>query len=491
MRKEKRGDFKKLRIALVVLVFLQIFTLIAFWTGITFYSLNRFNKNTYINGVNCSGLTIEEAKEEIETHKEKIIFRVLSADSNGEIFERTYRQTTDYFETKLKKPEELSTLLENQKSKMTLLDKVLIVPKLLKEILFSSSKVEEDFSIKFPVTVNVDKVGEYLKTIPELQATNMIKPENAYIVQTEDGLKIIPEKQGNLLDFEIALKYAVESIENGLTDIDFTSITTKLPEITSQDKDIVTNVNEINRYLSKSIKFEVSNGIEISLDAETMSSWIEEDERGFFKFNIEDNLPSFLDMLEEKIQNVDVYISIMVGDDEKNILVPSKFKPKLDREEEARAINEYILGEEQTYTVTPKYTLTGLSGTLQTYIALDITNQTVWVYEDGENILKADCVTGNVAGGHSTPTGIYFLTYKTKNATLKGYNNDGSRYASFVSFWMPFNGGIGFHDASWRHNQFGGNIYKTNGSHGCVNMRYDDAKILYDFINEKIPIIVF
>ena len=43
---------------------------------------------------------------------------------------------------------------------------------------------------------------------------------------------------------------------------------------------------------------------------------------------------------------------------------------------------------------------------------------------------------------------------------------------------MPFNGGIGFHDASWR-TEFGGTIYKTNGSHGCVNLPKEAAKQIF------------
>ncbi len=39
----------------------------------------------------------------------------------------------------------------------------------------------------------------------------------------------------------------------------------------------------------------------------------------------------------------------------------------------------------------------------------------------------------------------------------------GADYASPVSFWMPFNGGVGFHDATWR-SSFGGTIYQYNGS---------------------------
>ena len=47
-----------------------------------------------------------------------------------------------------------------------------------------------------------------------------------------------------------------------------------------------------------------------------------------------------------------------------------------------------------------------------------------------------------------------------------------------VGYWMPFNGGIGFHDASWR-SEFGGTIYKTNGSHGCVNLPKEAAKQIF------------
>ena len=48
---------------------------------------------------------------------------------------------------------------------------------------------------------------------------------------------------------------------------------------------------------------------------------------------------------------------------------------------------------------------------------------------------------------------------------------------------MPFNGGIGFHDASWR-SKFGGTIYQYSGSHGCINLPVDKAKLLYEKYKE-------
>ena len=61
-------------------------------------------------------------------------------------------------------------------------------------------------------------------------------------------------------------------------------------------------------------------------------------------------------------------------------------------------------------------------------------------------------------------------------------------YESHVDYWMPFNGGIGFHDASWR-NKFGGTIYQTSGSHGCVNLPPASVPAFYDMLYKGIPVI--
>ena len=94
-------------------------------------------------------------------------------------------------------------------------------------------------------------------------------------------------------------------------------------------------------------------------------------------------------------------------------------------------------------------------------------------------------VTGNSDGKHDTPQGVYKLKYKQRNAILRGPG-----YETPVSFWMPFNGDIGMHDATWR-GSFGGNIYTYDGSHGCVNCSYDLAQGIFDNIPAGAPIICY
>lgn len=116
------------------------------------------------------------------------------------------------------------------------------------------------------------------------------------------------------------------------------------------------------------------------------------------------------------------------------------------------------------------------------FVEVDISDQTVKLYKDNDVILTTLCVTGK----DSTPTRIgYFpITYKTYDTYLRGPG-----YNSHVNYWMPFDGGIGLHDAAWR-NEFGGDIHFNGGSHGCVNMPNDAAKTIYENVEAGSKVLV-
>jgi lipoprotein-anchoring transpeptidase ErfK/SrfK len=99
--------------------------------------------------------------------------------------------------------------------------------------------------------------------------------------------------------------------------------------------------------------------------------------------------------------------------------------------------------------------------------------------------MSSSFVSGNVSTGHTTPSGIYSITYKDRNKRMIGDDYDVT-----TDYWLPFNGNIGFHDASWR-SSFGGSIYKTNGSHGCVNMPHSAAAQLFSLISKGDPVICY
>ena len=125
-------------------------------------------------------------------------------------------------------------------------------------------------------------------------------------------------------------------------------------------------------------------------------------------------------------------------------------------------------------------------GCLETkpYVFISISEQTLYYCNNGSLVLSTPVVTGALfPNDHSTPKGTFYINNKARNMHLKGYEDDGEPYDSFVSYWMPFIGGeYGLHDANWRY-YFGGDIYKYNGSHGCVNMPVDAARRLYGLIS--------
>lgn len=122
---------------------------------------------------------------------------------------------------------------------------------------------------------------------------------------------------------------------------------------------------------------------------------------------------------------------------------------------------------------------------LQNYVEIDLSNQQLYLYTGGGQVLESPIVSGCVAQRHTTPGGAFSLAGKSRNVVLRGPD-----YANFVNYWMPFNNQIGMHDATWR-SRFGGTIYKTDGSHGCINLPRDVAAAVYGVIDGSYAVVCY
>lgn len=117
-----------------------------------------------------------------------------------------------------------------------------------------------------------------------------------------------------------------------------------------------------------------------------------------------------------------------------------------------------------------------------TYIDISIDTQTLTYYVNGTPVLITPCVTGKP--GRGTPRGVFAI-----NSCVPGKYLNGPTWHVWVNRWMRFCGNVGIHDASWRKS-FGGEIYKSNGSHGCVNIPHDQAVLLYSMVGVGTTVIV-
>lgn len=115
------------------------------------------------------------------------------------------------------------------------------------------------------------------------------------------------------------------------------------------------------------------------------------------------------------------------------------------------------------------------------YIRVSIEKQTIELFKDNKLVLTSPMVSGTENVSESDK-GIFKIYYKSRNVYLKG-----AGYLSYVNYWMPYNGGEGLHDATWR-DEFGEDIYKTSGSHGCINLPLEIAEKVYN--NVEIGTIV-
>lgn len=121
-----------------------------------------------------------------------------------------------------------------------------------------------------------------------------------------------------------------------------------------------------------------------------------------------------------------------------------------------------------------------------TYLEVDLTNQVMTYYKNGELIVTTDIVSGCNAVS-ATPRGLYFTGQMLRDTTLVG-----PTWSDFVEYWISFtpNNMLGLHDASWR-DEFGGDIFLENGSHGCINTPTEAMKTIYENMEENTPVLVY
>ncbi len=102
------------------------------------------------------------------------------------------------------------------------------------------------------------------------------------------------------------------------------------------------------------------------------------------------------------------------------------------------------------------------------WIDVDLTHQRAYAYQ-GKNLLRAFVVSTGV-WQHPTVTGQYRIYVKYQAADMSGPGY----YLPDVPYVMYFYRGYGLHGTYW-HNNFG-----TPMSHGCVNLRTEDARWMFN-----------
>lgn len=322
------------------------------------------------------------------------------------------------------------------------------------------------------------------------------EPQNAYIDKYDDKIKgyaIKAGNPGNILDKELVEKAVIKYVENGVDVnhtnriiIDLEAEDCYKKSLISVDNAKLTGLkNKADKMVSAEIIYDW-NGARVNVDGSVIKDWVEiTDDDVILK---EDKVADYVKRMADANDTFGKPMKFRTSLGKNITIQRGDYGWKTNVDKEIIALIDDIKNGVKI-TKEPEYRYKGYAkgqnDVGKSYVEVDLSNQHVYLYLKGKLVLETDCVSGNIAQGHKTPEGIYGITYKAPNATLRGPG-----YASFVYYWMPYCGGVGLHDATWR-NKFGGDIYKTGGSHGCVNLPKSAAKQIYESVETNFPVVSY
>ena len=473
----RRKSGKKNLLIFGIAAALVLVLLVGFYGYRTFYFTNHFFEGTVINGMDCGGMTAAQVEDQIRENAADytldIHFRNGDQQIVGSSIDYQY-QSNSSVQALLKEQNAFAWLTENSRNR----------------------KHEVSVQMQYDET----KLNEQVSHFQQMQEDQMEAPVDAK-VEFLDGKFVAAEAtQGTQLDVAKAKEAIAQAVAQGAQELEMESAGVYLePAVSSDDTNLEEQAAQLNELVSASVTYQLPDGQAKVLDGTTLKDWLSVDENGNYSKNEEIWNQKLNEYVAGLAEEVDTYGKEQTfpatGIDGGVKVTQSNYGWKIDQEQETAQLAQDI-ADHLTTTREPVYSsrefASDNNGFGNTYVEIDVSRQHVWFYKDGSRIVDSECVTGKMVKSRYTPAGIFTLVSKTSPKTLRGPKQaDGSyEWESDVTFWMPFNGGIGLHDATWR-SSFGGNIYKNSGSHGCVNLPYNVAKTIYNNIEVGTPIIVY
>ena len=468
--KEKKKKSKKW-IGIVVAI---IAVILLAYGGVAVYYHSHALNNTFVNRSDCSNLTAVQIASVMDAQSQQYSLQIFGRDENGvqeEIGTVTAPEIGLYWVDTQGVAQEL---LDRQNEFLWI------------EMLWST----QNYDVVQGVSYDADKLQEQLAQMPALQKKNMIQPEDAYISEYSEKTKvyeIIPETPGTRLDMNLVEDVVSAAIMAGDTTVDLEGQGCyETAKVTAEDAALVKACDTVNKWVSAQVTYDW-NSNKVVVDGDTIKDWIELDDK-----NPQLNEEAIEEFVAEQAKEYDTYGKKRKFTTVQGVeltLSSGAYGWKTDRGEETKELTESIekgeiISKEPVYS--SKGAQKGSNDIGNSYVEIDLTNQHLYLFKDGNIVLETDFVSGNMSKpGCMTPPGVFGLTYKTKNAVLRGAD-----YQTPVNYWMPFNGNVGMHDATWRRN-FGGTIYLTSGSHGCVNLPLHMAASIYEYVSTGFPVVCY
>lgn len=467
----------------ILTIFLLLFaatvaaTAYLYYRGIAYYRTHFF-PNTTINGIDCSDREIGPIIDALESR----------IDSYGlEVVGRDYRTGESDAVLGNIVPEDI------QLQYVGIREAVEALLRQQNELFWIEAHLDRkyDYTLDQETTFDEELLGSAVKSWNACKRKNMQRPEDAYISEYSEklgGYEIIPETKGTELDVEKAISLIAEAVRGQKSSVDLEkSDCYGDAAVKSDDKQMNRIVDNANKWLGTKIVYDW-NGTEVVLDNETLKDWVS---IGGGKAVLDEE--AVRTFVSEQAAAYDTYgrrKNFMTTGGYEISLPGRNYGWKTDVESETEELVALIyqgssIEKEPVYSISAGQK--GSNDIGNSYVEADMNSQHLYLYQDGNLVLETDFVSGTMVSSWDcvTPEGVFGLLYKTTDAVLRG-----ETYTTPVKYWMPFYGNYGMHDANWR-GAFGGDIFITNGSHGCINLPPSMAAQIYQYVSKGFPVVCY
>lgn len=463
---------KRLLKHMAVILGIVIVSLMVTYVGLAVYYHNAFPYGTWINGIYCTGRSIQEVNDDLAA--QFTYDGVTVEDQDGE----SYLISAEGIGYQFDFEKALELYLKQQNPWMWI------------DSLFGGNRVD----LAPVVTYDNSAFDACFKALPFCQEQRPDKDRKVEIIRTSQGYELVNERM-NVLFLEEAKGVVLSAIEAAESHVSLAEAGCYHDlELTAQMQETLDIWEKLESFQQCGVVYRMGEE-EIPVDASVVCDWIALDDNGRFVLDDagdlqlkENAIEEFVASLAAKYDTVGASRQFLSTRGDLVTVEGGLYGNKLDQEAETaylKAAFETKKCEVHEPAYLQEAWKQGSEDIGLTYIEVDMTDQKMYYYVDGVLTIDTPIVTGNTSRRMGTPSGVNFVYAKQKNRILRGEG-----YASHVDFWMPVKGNIGIHDAAWR-GKFGGAIYKTNGSHGCINTPRAAMEQLFELAEIGTPVIMF
>ena len=329
-------------------------------------------------------------------------------------------------------------------------------------------------------------------------------PEDAKISYNDESKRyeVVPEVLGTRIDRKAAIKAVRDAITAGQHEVELGDEQLVKPQVLSTDEAYNKAVDSANAALEATQTLKRGDDTLATVEAEDLQKWVKLEKDLTVSFDLDACTKWARGELSERLDTIGSKRTFNLPDGRQVSVSGGTYGWSINGGEIAEKIAENVKAGKQadievTWLATANSWNPGGNEWGDTYIEIDLGKQHVRYFKDGKVALECDCVSGGLNSGkmHYTPTGVYYINsnMQSGDVELKGEIDPVTKkpeYISHVKYWMPFiDNSHALHDADWR-SSFGGNIYQSNGSHGCVNLPPSKAAELYGMVSVGTVVVV-